>query len=166
MKEKADSKKKDKIVTAIIVAVILFLVGFNLFSYFGASIVLPRKPLPFIEGLSPKTNKNERVDLSEGKFVVSFWALWCQPCVAEIGELNKISKNYPIYGVIKRPFQKEAYNIVAPAFKNIVATDEFFDEHYISVVPTSILVENGVISKVRIGTIDSDVVKEWFDEKK
>jgi thiol-disulfide isomerase/thioredoxin len=134
------------------------------FSYYGASIVLPGKAFPSIQGVDPQDNKAVAIDLSKGTFIVDFWAVWCGACVSEMDELNSISKKYPVYGVLKKPFKKDVYNAISPAFRSVIAEDDLFNEYYISVIPTTLLVKDGVIKKVRTGGINSAIAEEWFDE--
>lgn len=73
-----------------------------------------------------------------------------------------MSEKYTLHGVIKKPFKKDVYSAIDPAFKSIISEDDFFDEHYISVIPTTILVRNGVIVKVHTGAFSVDLADKWF----
>jgi thiol-disulfide isomerase/thioredoxin len=159
------TQKKDRIVTGIITIVIVLLVGFNVFSYYGAAIVLPGKALISVSGVDPQSGKAASIDFSKGTYIVDFWATWCGACVAEMDELNGISKKYPVYGVIKKPFKKEVYNAIPPQFRNVIVEDDLFNEYYISVIPTTILVKDGIISKVRTGGISAAMADEWFKDE-
>lgn len=156
-----NTTKKDRIVTVIIVTVVIFLIGFNVFSYYGASIVLPGRELPFISGLDPENNAVTKIDLSNGVFIVNFWATWCGACLTEIPALNEISKKHNLYGVLKHPFKKDVYNSVSSEYKSVIAEDSFFENMYLSVFPTTILVKDGIITKVHAGLISEEIINEW-----
>ena len=155
-------KKKDRVITTVITAVIVLLIGFNIFSYYGASFVLPGKPLPFISGADPETGTASTIDLSNGEFIINFWATWCGACVSEMGDLNKIAQKYSVYGAIKKPFKKDVYSAVEPAFKSVIWDDELFNEYYISVLPTTVFVKNGVIVKVHTGPFSEKIADKWL----
>ena len=157
--EERKSGKTFRIVIILLVAVVIL---FNIFSYYGASIFLPGRELREITGVDPKTNHKISLDVSQGTVVLDIWATWCGACVSEMPEINKIAEKHKVYGVIKPVFKYEVYREVAPKFKSVVAPDEFFEDFYISVLPTTILIQDGVIKKVRTGTITADFFEEWL----
>lgn len=162
MTESEKGKKKDRLITIAITAVIILLLGYNVFSYYGARITLPGKEISRISGFDPVTNKKASVDLSQGRVLVNFWATWCGACVKEMPYLNEISKKYRVVGILKGPVARENYPASDIRFENVLADEAFFNDLMISVLPTSILIENGVIKDVHVGIITKSIVSEWF----
>jgi len=166
MTDKAEkNKKKDRIITVAISIVVVLLLAYNVFNYYGARITLPGKAMPRVSGHDPVTNKVVSFDISKGKVLVNFWATWCGACVKEMPYLNDISEKYRVVGVLKGPFVRENYPSSDVRFENLLADEAFFNDLMISVLPTSILVENGVIKEVHVGMINKSVISDWFGTK-
>lgn len=55
---------------------------------------IPQFSLPKLEG---QTLRSE--DLKDNIIVLDFWATWCEACVSEIPEFNKLEKEYSTRGV-------------------------------------------------------------------
>jgi len=55
---------------------------------------IPQLSLPRLEG---QTLRSE--DLKDNIVVLDFWATWCEACVSEIPEFNKLEKEYSARGV-------------------------------------------------------------------
>src|SRR5260370_7792641 len=55
---------------------------------------VPRLSLPELDG---RTLRSE--ELKEKIVVLDFWATWCENCVSEIPEFNKLEKEYSARGV-------------------------------------------------------------------
>lgn len=159
-----EEKKKNKIFHIIIFSLVILVLLFNVFSYFGASIMLPGRELREISGVDPQAGRTARIDLSKGTVILNIWATWCGACLAEMPELNKAAARHKVYGVIKPVFKYEVYREVSPNFKSVIAQDEFFEDLYISVLPTTLLIKDGVIKKVHTGTMTTDFVEEWVKE--
>ena len=159
------NKKKDKLITAAISIIIVLLLGYNIFNYYGARITLPGKEMPSISGHDPVTNKAVAFDLSKGRLLVNFWATWCGACVKEMPYLNDISGKYRVVGVMKGPFVRENYPAADVKFENLLADENFFNDLGISILPTSILIEDGVVKEVHVGMINKSVISDWFDSK-
>ena len=158
-----EEKKSSRIFHIIIFVLVIIVLLFNIFSYFGASIMLPGRELREITGVDPQTNHRISLDVSQGIVVLNIWATWCGACIAEMPEINKIAEKYSVYGAIKPAFKFEVYREVSPRFKSVIAQDAFFEDLYISVLPTTLLIQDGVIKKVHTGTISSDFVEEWVN---
>ncbi|MBP5202983.1 TlpA family protein disulfide reductase [bacterium] len=159
-----EEKKSNKIFHIIIFALIAVVLLFNVFSYFGASLLLPGQELREITGVDPQTNHRISLDVSQGTVILNIWATWCGACIAEMPELNKIAGKYKVYGAIKPAFKYEVYREVKPNFKSVIAQDEFFENLYISVLPTTLLIQDGVIKKVHVGTLTADFAEEWVKD--
>ena len=156
-----EEKKGSKIIHIVIFVLVAAVLLFNVFSYFGASIMLPGRELREITGIDPVTNRLISMDVSKGTVILNIWATWCGACVAEMPEINKITEKYKVYGAIKPTFKYEVYRKVSPNFKSVIAKDEFFEDLYISVLPTTLLIQDGVIKKVHTGTMTLDFAEEW-----
>ena len=150
----------NKAIRIAIFALVILVIFFNIFSYYGASIMLPGRELREISGVEPQTGRTARIDLSKGTVILNIWATWCGACLAEMPELNKIAEKYKVYGAIKPVFKYEVYRDVAPKFKSVIAPDEFFEDLYISVLPTTLVIKDGVIKKVHTGTLTADFVQD------
>lgn len=157
MEEKKNGKAIH-IIIFLLAAVVLF---FNIFSYFGASIMLPGRELREIQGIDPLTNRRISLDVSQGTVILNIWATWCGACIVEMPELNRIADKYKVYGAIKPVFKYEVYREVSPKFRSVIAPEEFFGDLYISVLPTTLLIQDGIIKKVHTGTLDAAFVEEW-----
>jgi thiol-disulfide isomerase/thioredoxin len=162
--EKKDLSKKDKIVTAVIVVLVLFVIGYNLFSYYSASIFLPGKEFSVISGIDPSNNRNKSIDVSKGKTVVNFWATWCSGCVAEINELANASRYVSVVGIMKKPFNKNVFSALRLPYDNLIGEDLVFEEMFVSVLPMTLLVIDGVVKKVHTGPVSEDMVKQWLKD--
>lgn len=156
-----EEKKSGKIIHIAIFSLIALVLLFNIFSYFGASIMLPGTELREIIGVDPQTNHRISLDVSKGTVILNIWATWCGACVAEMPEINKIAEKHQVYGAIKPAFKYEVYREISPNFKSVIAPEEFFGDLYISVLPTTLLIQNGVIKKVHTGTMTLDFAEEW-----
>lgn len=126
--------------------------------------MLPGKELPTISGFDAKTKRWETIDVRSGRVIINVWATWCGACIAEFPEIEKISRQYKLYGLIKNPYKREVLSSLNPAFKNLVVEDAFLDDLYVSFLPTTLLIEDGVVKKARSGTITLETVREWMEE--
>lgn len=156
-----EEKKSSKIIHVIIFSLVVIVLLFNIFSYFGASIMLPGRELRQITGVDPQTNHRISLDVSQGTVILNIWATWCGACIAEMPEINKIAAKYKVYGAIKPAFKFEVYREVKPDFKSVIMPEKFFEDLYISVLPTTLLIQDGVIKKVHAGTMTADFAEEW-----
>lgn len=156
-----EEKKSNKILHIVIFVIVAVVLFFNIFSYFGASIMLPGRELREITGVNPATNRETSLDISKGTVILNIWATWCGACIAEMPEINKIAAKHKVYGVIKPVFKYEVYRDVSPKFKSVIASVDFFEDLYISVLPTTLLIQDGVIKKVHAGTLTSEFVEDW-----
>ena len=157
-----EEKKSSKIIHIIIFSLVVLVLLFNIFSYFGASIFLPGRELSQVAGVDPQTNHRISLDVSHGTVILNIWATWCGACIAEMPEINKIAEKHKVYGAIKPVFKYEIYREVNPGFKSVIAPEEFFGDLYISVLPTTLLIQDGIIKKVHTGTMTADFAEEWL----
>ena len=89
-----EEKKKNKIFHIIIFSLVILVLLFNVFSYFGASIFLPGRELREISGVEPQSGRRTSLDLSKGTVILNIWATWCGACLAEMPELNKAAAKH------------------------------------------------------------------------
>ena len=160
-----EEKKSNKIFHITIFVLVTIVILFNVFSYFGASIMLPGRELREISGIDPVTNRRNQLDLSKGTVILNVWATWCGACLAEMPEINGIAEKHKVYGAIKPPFKYDVYRDVSPKFKSVIVAEEFFKDLYISLFPTTLLIQDGVIKKVHTGTMTLDFAEEWVNQK-
>ncbi|RXT13854.1 thiol-disulfide oxidoreductase ResA [Ammoniphilus sp. CFH 90114] len=111
-----------------------------------------------------QTLDGERFQLSDyrGKgIVLNFWGTWCQPCEAEMPDLEEAHKKYKDQGVMVvglnirqpevtvRPFV-ERYNLTFPIVMD--RTNEITQLYEIGPIPTTYFIDpKGVVKKIVIG---------------
>ena len=156
-----EEKKKNKKIYIIIIAIFVLLLGFNFFSYFKTALLLSDRYIPVVYGKNPVNNKSDYIDLSKGVIILSGWGTWCGACIAELPELNKIARKHTVYGIIKPPFKYETYRQLLPKFKSIILAEDIFEELYISIFPTSILMQDGVVKEVHLGIMTEEFADKW-----
>lgn len=122
-----------------------------------------------------KTLKGKKIKLSEyyqdGPVLVSFWALWCQPCRKEMTKLNSIYKKYKekgfnIIGVnldSPRSASKVKSYVVSHKIKFPIVKDpekEIFRQFNGQSIPLLFLLnKSGEIVKTHIGYVPGDEKK-------
>ena len=155
------NERSDKIFTIVITVIVILLIAYNIFSYYGAHITLPGSEIKQIAGTDPLKEDPVSIDVSSGIVVINLWATWCDACVKEMPELNTISGKYNTVGVLRGPVEEITYERISPSFRNIAADDTFFDKYRISVLPTTIILKDGTVKKVHTGMINQKAVESW-----
>jgi len=154
--------KADKTLTGVIIIIVLLLIGYNIISHYSANIFLPGRNFQEINGIDPDSGRNARIDISEGTVIVNFWAVWCGSCIKELYLFNDISRKVKVVGILKKPYTRGSLSKLRLPYANIVGEDSVFEDMKISVLPTTILVENGVIKKVQTGIVTSEMLNSWL----
>ncbi|HDT11389.1 MAG TPA: TlpA family protein disulfide reductase [bacterium] len=154
--------KKDRILTTGIIIVVVFLLGFNIFNYYWAKIVLPGRNFEEVYGIDPVSGRDSVVKFQEGKVIVNFWATWCNSCVKELTVFESFSRKTKVVGVLKKPFNSRNFSSLRISYRNIIATDTVFEEMFISVLPTTLLLQDGIIKKVHTGPVSEEILRNWL----
>ena len=127
------------------------------------------------------TEEGEPVDVGEylGKrpVVVNFWASWCPPCVAELGDFNDMYGKYGddvVFMMVNltdgnRETVEKASAFVKDngyTFPVYYDTDQSGAYTYslYSIPQTLFIREDGKIVYKHIGKIESDMLKSWIDK--
>ncbi len=160
--ENVKKTKKDKIVTAVIILLTVFIIGYNLFSYYAPNIMLPGKTFDKVSGVDPFNGRNTTINFPDGKVIVNVWATWCGSCVKELHVFDKFSSKTKVVGVLKKPYDVRGFSRSRVRYRNVVADDRFFDDFYISTLPTTILVKDGAIDKVYVGPVTEKILSDWL----
>jgi thiol-disulfide isomerase/thioredoxin len=165
VKESVKKSKKDSVLTAVIIAVVVFLIGYNIFSYYKSSILLPGKTFTEVSGINPANGRSATINFHEGKVIVNFWATWCNGCVKEINVFDNISRRAKVVGILKKPMNPREFSSLRISYENVVAEDTIFEEMYISFLPTTLLVKDGVIKKVHTGPVTEELLSGWLSNE-
>ena len=116
--------------------------------------------------------KHRMSELAGSPVYFEFWGSWCTSCVADLGQLNEVSKEHEQLGDVKVVSvvtpgfygERSADDFVAWARENGVEVPVYMDTRCslakyigVSAFPTSVFVDSsGNIAKVRVGAIDRD----------
>lgn len=124
--------------------------------------------------------KHRMSELAGSPVYFEFWGSWCTSCVADLGQLNEVSKEHEQLGDVKVVSvvtpgfygERSADDFVAWARENGVEVPVYMDTRCslakyigVSAFPTSVFVDsNGNIAKVRVGAIDRDELEGLLAE--
>lgn len=124
--------------------------------------------------------KHRMSELAGSPVYFEFWGSWCTSCVADLGQLNEVSKEHERLGDVKVVSvvtpgfygERSADDFVAWARENGVEVPVYMDTRCslakyigVSAFPTSVFVDSsGNIAKVRVGAIDRDELEGLLAE--
>jgi thioredoxin 1 len=80
--------------------------------------------------------------------VIDIWADWCGPCRLYAPIIEEVSKDYD--GKVK--FLK----------MNADESQKILQKYDIMSIPTTLLIEEGVVKAMNIGAISKDALKKWL----
>ena len=146
------------------IALLLTAVGFWLFSAWRSPDLPDQAP-----NWTLATLEGDMISLSDyrGKTVVlNFWATWCQPCVMEIPNFEKFSKehpNIPVLGIAidgtpqaLKQFA-EQHNMTYPI---VLANTKVQEEYKVSTLPMTVIVApDGKVKDTHIGIMMEQQLK-------
>ena len=160
-----NGKKGDIILTIGILIIVVFLVAFNVYKFYGQSMALMDKEISIIQGKDAETFVEKDLNLPKGKIILNVWATWCSSCVDELPILQKASEKIEVIGILKPPYNKKAFEAFKAkynlTYKNLLVDDSFVESLNINAVPTSILIENNRVKDIKVGTISLDDISNW-----
>ena len=114
---------------------------------FCSKLILFERVLMSITDVS-EANFEKQVLKSSVPVVVDIWADWCGPCRLYAPIIEEVSKDYD--GKVK-------------FFKmNADENQKTLEKYDIMSIPTTLLIENGVVKAMNIGAISKDALKKWL----
>lgn len=95
-----------------------------------------------------EANFEKQVLKSNVPVVVDIWAEWCGPCRLYAPIIEEVSKDYD--GKVK-------------FFKmNADENQKTLEKYDIMSIPTTLLIEGGIVKAMNIGAISKDALKKWL----
>ncbi len=95
-----------------------------------------------------EANFEKQVLKSGVPVVVDIWAEWCGPCRLYAPIIEEVSKDYD--GKVK-------------FFKmNADENQKTLEKYDIMSIPTTLLIEGGIVKAMNIGAISKDALKKWL----
>jgi thiol-disulfide isomerase/thioredoxin len=119
--------------------------------------------------------RHQLSDLHGKKVLLNFWATWCEPCRAEMPDLQQVLANYGDSVIVLGVNKLETAAVIPPfaeelgvSFPLIVNTDGAIANRYgAKNIPSSFFINtDGTIGARRIGVMTYDFMKSQIDQLK
>jgi thiol-disulfide isomerase/thioredoxin len=119
--------------------------------------------------------RHQLSDLHGKKVLLNFWATWCEPCRAEMPDLQQVLANYGDTVIVLGVNKLETAAVIPPfaeelgvSFPLIVNTDGAIANRYgAKNIPSSFFINtDGTIGARRIGVMSYDFMKSQIDQLK
>jgi thiol-disulfide isomerase/thioredoxin len=136
---------------------------------------IPELDLSVITDIQTGKIQQEKLSDSNGKIkILDFWATWCGPCIAKMGDLQKLKKEFPndleIISISDETIDKilpfvQKRNL---PFRFVVDKESIISNKFeIGALPFTILIDKkGIIKKINGSeTITAKIVKDLVDDK-
>jgi len=160
--EKSKNSKMDNILTVLVTIIVVGLVGYNIINFYAPYFFMKGISLSILEGKDPYSMKYKVLKIGNEKTVVNFWGTWCSACVSELPVFKKATGKIKIIGALKAPVNRSSLRIMGLKYPLIVVDNAIFTKFKISAVPTTVLIENHKIKKVKIGVISYKELQDWI----
>lgn len=115
-------------------------------------------------------------DLRGQNILINYWVTWCDPCIEELGFLDKIGQEYLASGFTILSVNGLAQN-PRPDVEAIVSqnglsfpilldeNDGFYQTYLVKFLPTSFFIdENGIIRHIQLGSATEDVFRSKIEQ--
>ena len=151
---------------------LLFILNKNYQEPMEAVMQFKDKPLPAFTFYNTKTGKEETLENYKNKTVIlNIWATWCPPCRREMPDLDKLQLFAQKQGVEIIAISDEEPTVINDFLvKNpysfntswFTSSNELINS--IQTRPVSILIKNGEVNDIVIGSRGYDFFKNWVEE--
>jgi peroxiredoxin len=115
-------------------------------------------------------------DLRGQNVLVNYWVTWCDPCLEELGFLDKLGQEYQSRGFTILSVNGLAQNPL-PDVESVVSqnsltfpilldeNDSFYNTYLVRFLPTSFFIdENGVIRHIQLGSATEDMFRAKIEQ--
>jgi peroxiredoxin len=115
-------------------------------------------------------------DLRGQNILVNYWVTWCDPCLEELGFLDKLGQEYQARGFTILSVNDLAQNPL-PDVESVVSqksltfpllldeNDSFYNTYLVKFLPTSFFIdENGVIRHIQLGSATEDTFRAKIEQ--
>jgi thiol-disulfide isomerase/thioredoxin len=151
---------------------LLFILNKNYQEPMEAVMQFKNKPLPAFTFYNTKTGREETLDNYKNKTVIlNIWATWCPPCRREMPDLEKLQTSGQKQGVEIIAISDEEPSVIRDFLANnpysfntswFTSSNDLINS--IQTRPVSILIKNGEVSDIVIGSRGFGFFKNWVKE--
>jgi peroxiredoxin len=115
-------------------------------------------------------------DLRGQNVLVNYWVTWCDPCLEELGFLDKLGQEYQgrgftilsVNGLAQNPLSDLEAVVSQNSLTFPILLDEkdgFYNEYLVKFLPTSFFIdENGVIRHIQLGSATEDTFRAKIEQ--